>query len=205
MMPTLFAVGRYASVRAGLVVVVAAAGFAATATAGEDNSSAWQFIANFAFIAVLMIAAPWAGADALRRRESASLRLAAAAADEERMRIARELHDVVGHALGVIAVQAGAERATLPVDAPASTRETLMTIEQTTRDALAEMRRLVSVLRSADHGTGPVPPQPTLAQVDSLATTARASGLSVDLAVEGEPVRRPPGWILRPTGSCRRP
>ena len=110
MMPTLFAVGRYASVRAGLVVVVAAAGFAATATAGEDNSSAWQFIANFAFIAVLMIAAPWAAGDALRRRESASLRLAAAAADEERMRIARELHDVVGHALGVIAVQAGAER-----------------------------------------------------------------------------------------------
>ena len=72
---------------------------------------------------------------------------------EERLRIARELHDVVAHSMSVIAVQAGFGQYVID-DQPGKAREALGAIQATSRDALDEMRRMLSVLRQADTGRG---------------------------------------------------
>ena len=185
-MLVLYAAGRYSATPSAVAVLVMALTLGVVPGTQEDSNSVWQFLANYAFVAVLMIGMPWAAGAALRRRERVAGQMVAAAAEHERMRIARELHDVVGHSLSVIAVQAGAERATLPADAPTSTRETLSTIERTTREALAEMRRLVAVLRHPDAGSDPPGPQPRLAEVETLVSQARAAGLATELSVEGD-------------------
>ena len=102
------------------------------------------------------------------------------AAEEERLRIARELHDVVAHNVSVIAIQAGAARVS-----GSSTPEALATIEQSARDTLAELNKLLGVLRknptAADRE-----PQPTLDDVDALLKPARDAGLQATLKVHGE-------------------
>jgi signal transduction histidine kinase len=103
---------------------------------------------------------------------------------EERARIARELHDVVGHSVSVMVVQAGAERLDLGEERPA-TREALLAIERTGREALAEMSRLLGILRAEGDGLA-LAPRPSLAQVDALVKTMRDAGLPVELRVEGE-------------------
>ena len=113
----------------------------------------------------------------LEREERAKLAVA-----EERARIARELHDVVSHTLGVIVVQAGAERFS-PGDGSAA--ETLESIERSGREALAEMGRLVGVLRS-DEAEERMP-QPGLARLDELVDRVREAGIDVELVVEGAP------------------
>lgn len=111
------------------------------------------------------------------------------AVTEERARIARELHDVVAHTLSVIVVQAGAERL-VTNDLGAS--ETLTSIERTSRDALAEMGRLLGMLR-AEGDASELNPQPSLARIDELIAGVRDTGLDVDLIVEGEPRQLPIG------------
>jgi len=192
----MYSAGRYASTPRAVALLAGGLAADAVTVLGEDNSSVGEFLVNYLFIAVLMVAGPWMAGFMLRRREQQGIELAAAAVGDERLRIARELHDVVGHSLGVIAVQAGAERATLPGDAPASTRETLATIEQTTREALAEMRRLLSVMRGADGEAEPRAPQPTLAHVDGILDAARLAGWSAELQVEGDPAALSPGVDL---------
>jgi signal transduction histidine kinase len=107
------------------------------------------------------------------------------------VRIARELHDVVGHSVSVMVVQAGAERLALGEERPA-TREALLAIERTGREALAEMSRLLGVLRTAGEGLA-LAPRPSLARVDALVQTVRDAGVPVELRVEGEAGRLPPG------------
>ena len=124
----------------------------------------------------------------LEREQAENARLAIA---EERGRIARELHDVVAHSMSVIVVQAGAERLALG-DERRSTREVLGAIERTGREALAEMRRLVGVLRRSDEEPD-LSPQPSLAHLDALVEHVRQAGLRVDLSVEGTPLALPPG------------
>jgi signal transduction histidine kinase len=124
----------------------------------------------------------------LEREREANARVAAA---EERVRIARELHDVVGHSVSVMVVQAGAERLALGEDRPA-TRGALLAIERTGREALAEMSRLVGILRQEDEGLA-LAPRPSLAQVELLVQTVRDAGVPVELRVEGEPAELPPG------------
>ena len=102
---------------------------------------------------------------------------------EERARIARELHDVVGHSIAMMTVQAGAERMALGDDRPETSR-VLNQIELTGRQTLQEMRRMLGLLRSDD--TVDFTPQPGLAQVDALAERMAGSGLQVDVHVEGE-------------------
>jgi signal transduction histidine kinase len=106
------------------------------------------------------------------------------AADEERRRIARELHDVVAHSVSVIAVQAGAARATSN-GASGQAQETLGLIERTARSALAELRTLLGVLRKGDGESPARDPQPTLAQLDALVAQARESDLRIEARIEG--------------------
>jgi signal transduction histidine kinase len=113
------------------------------------------------------------------------------AAAEERVRLARELHDVVGHSVSVIVVQAGAERLALGDGAP-STREALLAIEQTGRAALTEMSRLLGLLRRDDEGLA-LEPRPSLGDVAALAAHIRAAGVPVQVRIEGEPVVLPAG------------
>jgi signal transduction histidine kinase len=124
----------------------------------------------------------------LERERDANARVAAA---EERVRIAREMHDVVGHSVSVMVVQAGAERLALGEERPA-TREALLAIERTGREALAEMSRLLGILRTEGEGLS-LAPRPSLAQVDLLVQTVRDAGLPVELRVEGERKNLPPG------------
>jgi signal transduction histidine kinase len=116
------------------------------------------------------------------------------AVEDERARIARELHDVVGHALGVIVLQADGGRRVLTTE-PDETARALTTIESTGREALVEMRRLVAMLRASDEQLALLP-QPGLAQLGALAAQVRSAGLPVDVVVLGEPHSLPPGVDL---------
>jgi signal transduction histidine kinase len=107
------------------------------------------------------------------------------AAEEERLRIARELHDVVAHNVSVMAIQAGAAR----VSGSASA-EALESIEKEARDTLAELNKLLGVLRK-NPGAADRMPQPTLDEVDALLKPARDAGLDATLKVTGEPRRLP--------------
>jgi signal transduction histidine kinase len=116
---------------------------------------------------------------------------ARAAVAEERTRIARELHDVVAHAVSVIVVQARGGRKRLE-DEPGEAREAFDTIERTGQQALGEMRRLLGALRADDEALA-LAPQPSLSRLEALAVEVTRAGLPVDLRVEGEPAELPPG------------
>ena len=119
-------------------------------------------------------------AQAEREREAAA-RLAVA---EERARIARELHDVVAHAVSVMVLQAGAVRHGLS-DTLAADRDALRAVEQVGRTALAEMRRLLAAMRS-DEDEADLMPQPGLDRLPSLSEQMGRAGLPVRLQVNGE-------------------
>jgi len=119
-----------------------------------------------------------------RRLEAEREEDARRAVQEERARIARELHDVVAHHVSAIAVQAGVAAA-IAERQPERAREALTFIQQTSRQALAEMRALLTVLRGDEEVGAERAPQPSLAQVAQLVGQSRAAGLSVTLEVEG--------------------
>ena len=127
-------------------------------------------------------------AAALERERGANARAAAA---DERARIARELHDILAHSLSLIVVQAGGERMALGTDR-AATNEVLETIEQTGRQALADTRRLLGILRAEDQALMRRP-QPTLAELETLVSEVRAAGLMVELRIKGDAVALPAG------------
>jgi signal transduction histidine kinase len=122
-----------------------------------------------------------------RNAERAAERERRLAAAEERMRIARDLHDSAGHAINVILVQAGAARLLQDRD-PAGARAALRTVEEVARDTLGEIDQLVRALRD-DLPPGEVEPLPGLAALEALAERSRASGLDVTVTVDG--TRRP--------------
>jgi signal transduction histidine kinase len=105
------------------------------------------------------------------------------AVEVERARIARELHAIVAQAVSGMVIQAGAARRAAPED-PATARVAFRAVEQTGRAALAEMRRLLDMLRTEEEEPA-LAPQPGLGQVDALVDTARAA-LPVELRVEGD-------------------
>lgn len=132
-----------------------------------------------------------------QRAEAEAERRALAAVGAERARIARELHDVVAHAISVVVVQARAGRRALVGDQlPA--RTSFDAIEHAGEQALVEMRRLLALLRevdSAEDGSA-LAPQSGLRRLDALAAEVSTSGLRVDIREEGEPVEVPPGVDL---------
>jgi signal transduction histidine kinase len=124
-----------------------------------------------------------------RERESLALQAVA----DERVRIARELHDVVTHSVSVMVVQAGAADQVLPPGGDQA-REALAAIQTTGRQALRELRRLLGVLRTED-GEPTLGPQPGLAAVDEIAQKVRQAGTPVAVRVEGS-ARLPAGVDL---------
>jgi signal transduction histidine kinase len=164
-------------------------------------------LGNFLFISVIFavlwivgfaLGRKFEEADAARdralRAEREREERARSAVAEERARIARELHDVVGHSVSVMTVQASGVRRLLRPEQERE-REALLVVERTGREALAEMRRMVGVLRRPEEAPA-LAPQPSLEHLDRLVAQAREAGLEVDLRVEGEAVELPAGLDL---------
>lgn len=129
----------------------------------------------------------------LEKEREAQSRIAVAA---ERARIARELHDVVAHNVSVMVVQADGAAYVLDA-APEQTRQALETISGTGRQALAEMRRLLGVLRTGEQAEGgEYVPQPGVEQLEDLMDQVRGAGLPVDFTVVGEPRELPSSVAL---------
>lgn len=164
-----------------------------------------QTASQFTFITLRFVVA-WIAGYALRERseqaEAAEVRAAQAERDrevaarvavaEERARIARELHDVVAHAVSVMVLQVGAVRHKLP---DSEDRDALSRVEGAGRTALAEMRRLLAAMRP-DGDEAALGPQPGLDGLDSLLAEVGQAGLPVALHLEGEPYPLPRGLDL---------
>jgi signal transduction histidine kinase len=127
-------------------------------------------------------------ADHAESDREAAARIAVA---EERTRIARELHDIVAHAVSVMVLQVGAVRHSLP-DELAEDADALQGVERTGRTALGDMRRLLGALRR-DGEDPDLAPQPGLARLEALLQDVRDAGLPVDLEVDGDPFPLPQG------------
>ncbi|MET0565702.1 MAG: sensor histidine kinase [Acidimicrobiia bacterium] len=155
----------------------------------------------------LLIGAAWFLGDVVRRwrtaaiqHEQRSAELAAAreelarrAVSEERLRIARELHDVVAHSMTVVALQAGSGRLAGRQD-PEAAQRALETIEKSSREALADMRRLVGVLREGEDSL--TQPAPGLDDIERLVEEVRRAGLEVEVSRSGPLDRVPPGMAV---------
>ncbi|MHC0431859.1 sensor histidine kinase [Streptomyces sp. O3] len=129
----------------------------------------------------------------LEKEREAQSKIAVAA---ERARIARELHDVVAHNVSVMVVQADGAAYVLDT-APDQAKQALETISGTGRQALAEMRRLLGVLRTGEHQeSGEYVPQPDVEQIDELVEQVRDSGVTIDFKIEGTPRPLPSGVEL---------
>lgn len=114
-------------------------------------------------------------------------------ADEERLRIARELHDVLAHSISVINVQAGVGLALLDTD-PEQARSALTTIKAASKEALGEVRQVLDTLRTP--GDAPRAPAPGLDRLPELVEQAASTGLRVEVETEGERAALPPGTDL---------
>jgi signal transduction histidine kinase len=190
----LYAVATQVSVRRA--VPAAAATLAVLMAVTAANNPFGQISGGgFDLIPGMVAAALLAGIAVANRRAYAASLLERAEqdarrqVDEERLRIARELHDVVAHTMATINVQAGVAAHVLPTQ-PEAVAEALQAIKTASREGLRELRAILNVLRQADDAD-PVQPAPGLAQLDALVEGARRSGLPVTLAVAGEPFPLP--------------
>jgi signal transduction histidine kinase len=188
--------GRSAALAAvGVIGLVGLAVFRASGGIGEPSDLV---------LPLALFGGPWLAGLAIRERrdretvleeravllERERVEQARAAVADERARIAREMHDIVAHAMSVIVLQARGARRSLTRD-PDAARSALDAIETTSGNALAEMREMLGALR--DDEDAPLAPQPTLAALDDLIAQLRDAGLDVDVDVGGAPTRLPPG------------
>jgi signal transduction histidine kinase len=195
------------TLRGAAAVLIAAFAFsvAASAPGARDQSGAW---ASFSLGA--LVAACWVLGYALRTRrdyvaelrdraarlEAAEGERAARAVMDERLRIARELHDVIGHSISLITIQSEAAARSARSN-PDAVPAFLTAISAASRQALAEMRGVLAVLRpdaTVLLTTGQLSPQPGLEQVGELVASLRAGGL--ETRIEAEPMHLPPGIAL---------
>jgi signal transduction histidine kinase len=198
---SVYSVGAHTQGRRAVAGAALVAGMALLATIVDWNQgSLVDLFGNLTFFAAIF-GGTWLAGRAIRRRRGRERDLilereekARAAVVEERTRIARELHDVVAHAISVIVLQARGARHSLDAE-PGEAREALDAIEQTATQALREMRRLLGMLR-ADGEDVALAPQPSLSQLDTLVAHVRDAGLPVDVRVEGTPRELAPGVDL---------
>jgi signal transduction histidine kinase len=187
-------------------------GLASVAVVGESAGQRFTFVDKESDLSIMALMLLGGGlslaAFALRRRTRHTAELEhwatrlehereermRAAVENERARIARDLHDVIAHSVSVMTVQAGAARLLL-AETPERARGPLLAVEETGRQALAEMRRLLGILR-AQHGELALEPQPGMADLRPLLERVRHGGLPVELTVEGGPEALPLGIDL---------
>lgn len=206
---TVATVGERWASRLALVCSLSAAALSQLRWEAEPGAS-WPQVVFVTIIMTVPFVLAWVLGDSLRTRrayfdqlEERAARLerereaqSKVAVAAERARIARELHDVVAHNVSVMVVQA--DGAAYVMDAaPDQARQALETISSTGRQALAEMRRLLGVLRTGDAPeSGEYVPQPDVEQIEDLVAQVRQTGLAVDFKVEGTPRPLPSGVEL---------
>jgi len=186
------------------LVFLSAGGIAIEYTSGRNGSSALPVPNEVLPLALIgasylfgsEIASRQRQADEQRERahqlEEERAEAVAAAAETERRHIARELHDVVAHSVSVMVVQAGAARKVME-DKPDAARESLLAVEASGHEAMAELRRLLGVLGENGSDAPPLAPQPGMAGLNALVARVAEAGLPVELRVEGPEESLSPG------------
>jgi len=176
------------------------------------DSTKWRvpgLVVAFSLILIAVAANAMQARDRMRRMRAEHAAATQRALDEERARIAGELHDVVTHNVSVMIVQAGAARQVLATD-PAEATAALLAVESSGRAAMTELRSLLGLLSPAGTGDGPatgprpggaeagldLSPQPGLGQLQPLIDRLTAAGLPVELQARGKPRALPPGLDL---------
>ncbi len=186
--------------RRSLAVLVAVE---AALLAGLGVAALAQHAEGDVTFSLVLGAATWVIGDAVRARRGylaeqerlgreRALDEAARALVEERLTIARELHDVLAHSLAVIALQSGVGRHVID-DHPDQAREALAAVESTSRGALDELRRVLGALRADEEDRGPAP---GLGDLDALAARVEGAGTPVTLELEGDGTTLAPGLQL---------
>ncbi|MFC9754447.1 sensor histidine kinase [Streptomyces sp. NPDC056921] len=207
---TVATVGERWASRLALVCSLCAAGVSTLRWPQEAPQGGWAQQAFIVIVLTVPFVLAWVLGDSMRTRrayfsqlEERAARLerereaqSKVAVAAERARIARELHDVVAHNVSVMVVQA--DGAAYVMDAaPDQAKQALETISSTGRQALAEMRRLLGVLRTGDaQESGEYVPQPDVDQIEDLIDQVRQAGLAVDFKIEGTPRPLPSGVEL---------
>ena len=201
---TLTRLGSPAVIAAGLLVVAVAVGVTAVLQARTVPMEPFEVVYPLVYFGLagglgalvrqraLRLTAVEDRAAALEQELAREAELATA---QERARIARELHDVVAHGLSLMVVQAEAAEELL-AHSPEVAVQPMRRVQDTGRQALGEMRRLLGVLRAADPGPETTAPQPSLTRVPELVRDATEAGLAVDVVVDGEPAELPLGLEL---------
>ena len=202
-MIAIYSAAAFSSLRSAIGALVTSIAVLSVCDIGDGGDSA-----DVAFISLIFGAIWIAGRMTHRQRQLAEANAAYArelealqtvrqetAAREERARIARELHDIVAHCVSTIVVQAEAGQALMDSD-EARAREAFGAIQQSGRQALTELRRMLGLLRDGHPDADSAIPQPTLAQLEPMLDSIRKAGLVVDLEIAGEPRRLPPGVDL---------
>jgi signal transduction histidine kinase len=199
----LYSAGLYAPSRktSCVAAAVALAGVLTALASSGEFGSIGEFVPNAVVVAVFW----YIGYTEQTRREQLEQRAALLQREQEeesrragaaeRVRIARELHDVVAHSVGLMTVQAGAANHVAAND-PRAAISSLASIERTGRQALGELRRLLEVLRTEADSRAALHPQPGLGQLDEVVAEVQKAGLSVGVTVEGDLDGLPPALDL---------
>ncbi|MFD0687952.1 sensor histidine kinase [Actinomadura fibrosa] len=190
------AVGYLAATRPRRLSVPAAAAALVLQLLSTAAFPAFYDLLTSAVLTVLAMATAWTAGDSVRERRRHAAELAAQATaravGDERLRIARELHDMVAHSIGIIAIQAGVGGRVLGTQ-PDEARKALHAIETTSRETLSGLRRMLTGLRRAEpDGTAPRDPAPGLADLDRLAAATLDAGVRVEVRCQGAPRPLPP-------------
>lgn len=159
-------------------------------------ASPWHAVYSGKTLTLLLaVVATWVIGNSIRQRreytEAVRVQAAASAVIAERLRIARELHDVIGHSIGIIAIQAGMGGRVIDTQ-PVEARNALRAIELTSRETLHGLRRMLVALRRADADPADTDPAPGLGELDGLAATTIQAGVRVDVHRQGTPTPLPP-------------
>ena len=190
----MYAVATQVSALRAVILAVATVAVLMTAT-GVNNPFGRYSDGPFVLIPGMVAAVAFAGIAVRNRRayvasiQDRAEQDARRQVDEERLRIARELHDVVAHTMATINVQAGVAAHVLPAK-PEAAAEALLAIKTASKEGLRELRAILNVLRQADDAD-PVQPAPGLTQLDALVEGARRAGLPITLTVTGAPFPLP--------------